>query len=39
MNEMPKRYWKTPPQMMKELQEKYNFDFDPYMSYEPNEGL
>lgn len=24
-----KRYWKTPPKMMSELQEKYNFDFDP----------
>ncbi len=26
---MSKQYWKTPPQMMKELQEKYHFDFDP----------
>jgi hypothetical protein len=24
-----KRYWKTPPTMMEELQQKYNFDFDP----------
>jgi len=24
-----KRYWKTPPDMMKELQRLYNFDFDP----------
>ena len=26
---MNKRYWKTPPELMKKLQEKYNFDFDP----------
>ena len=24
-----KRYWKTPPELMQELQAKYNFDFDP----------
>jgi hypothetical protein len=26
---MNKRYWKTPPGMMVELQIKYDFDFDP----------
>lgn len=26
---MTKRYWKTPPDLMDELQELYNFDFDP----------
>lgn len=25
----PRRYWKTPPKMMAELQAKYNFDYDP----------
>lgn len=25
----PKRYWKTPPNLMAELQSKYDFDFDP----------
>jgi hypothetical protein len=36
-----KRYWKTPPDLMTKLQEKYNFDFDPcpYPRPEGFDGL
>ena len=38
---MNKRYWKTPPEMMATLQEKYVFDFDPcpYPRPENFDGL
>ena len=38
---MKKHYWKTSPEMMAELQEKYDFDFDPcpYPRPEGFDGL
>lgn len=36
-NRGPKRYWQTPPDLMAELQAKYQFDFDPCPHPRPKE--